>query len=188
MDGEFSIFWCADLGIAVEADGPFHDPIKDSKSDEEKLRRNGIVVLRVPNFDELAANAALAFIAASETWRARRLRLGIRTSLVEEQSKEVRPEEAIRISKSAARTDGARAARRKCKKDARNRAWELIWDTLEKIGAPMPREKNGQLAAGALQAAGLMHPGETLLAWSTRYRRGLGESREVLSERRSHEQ
>ncbi len=68
-------FWCHELGIAVESDGPEHDQRYDAHRDEYNLRRSGIVVLRVRNRNEKDANVALSAIATAEPWNVRREKL-----------------------------------------------------------------------------------------------------------------
>jgi very-short-patch-repair endonuclease len=70
-------FWCAALGIAVEVDGPEHDAKYDAHRDEYNYRRSGIVVLRVRNWIEEDAAAALTKIAKAVTWKERRDALGL---------------------------------------------------------------------------------------------------------------
>jgi very-short-patch-repair endonuclease len=70
-------FWCAELGLVVEVDGATHKIEYDNYRDEYNYRRSGIVVLRVPNFCEESAKLALDVIASAETWKERRLKLGI---------------------------------------------------------------------------------------------------------------
>ena len=70
-------FWCHELGIAVESDGPEHDKQYDAYRDEYNMRRSGILVLRVRNRNEEDVKNALSVIAAAERWKARRERLGL---------------------------------------------------------------------------------------------------------------
>lgn len=70
-------FWCAELGIAVEVDGPEHREDYDAYRDEYNFRRSGIVVLRVRNLNEEDAEKALAAISREVTWKERREALGI---------------------------------------------------------------------------------------------------------------
>jgi very-short-patch-repair endonuclease len=70
-------FWCHELGIAVECDGPEHRADYDAYRDEYNYRRSGIVVLRVRNRNEEDAALALAFIGWADTWIQRRRNLGI---------------------------------------------------------------------------------------------------------------
>ena len=70
-------FWCHELGIAVESDGPEHNSTYDAHRDEYNFRRSGIVVLRVRNRNEVDVCAALAMIAKAETWKERRGTLGL---------------------------------------------------------------------------------------------------------------
>lgn len=70
-------FWCHELGIAVEIDGREHDPRYDGYRDKYNYLRSGIVVLHVRNRNEEDAARALEFIAKSESWAARRHRLGL---------------------------------------------------------------------------------------------------------------
>lgn len=73
-------FWCGRLGIAVEVDGPGHDPDYDAYRDEYNYRRSGIVVLRVRNMNEADAANAIERINGSLTWSERRHALGIDTN------------------------------------------------------------------------------------------------------------
>lgn len=57
-------FWCPDLGIAIEADGPEHDPVREALRDAFALRKAGIVVLRVRNRNEDDAAKAIANLTA----------------------------------------------------------------------------------------------------------------------------
>jgi very-short-patch-repair endonuclease len=70
-------FWCHELGIAVESDGPEHRPDYDAYRDEYNLRRSGIVVLRIRNMNEADLADALRLVAESETWKERKKRLGL---------------------------------------------------------------------------------------------------------------
>lgn len=70
-------FWSHELGIAVEVDGKEHDPNYDGYRDKYNYLRSGIVVLHVRNRNEGDAALALRFIAKSESWVARRHRLGL---------------------------------------------------------------------------------------------------------------
>jgi very-short-patch-repair endonuclease len=70
-------FWCASLGVAVEVDGPEHKPAVDAEADRLAWEISGILVLRVPNFSEEVAAAVLARIAAAESWKDRRIRMGL---------------------------------------------------------------------------------------------------------------
>lgn len=71
-------FWCHELGIAIESDGPEHDRAYDAYRDEYNLRRSGIVVLRVRNRNESDLRDALNVVSASVPWTVRRERLGLR--------------------------------------------------------------------------------------------------------------
>lgn len=70
-------FWCHELGIAVEVDGPEHRIDYDNHRDEYNYRRSAILVLRVRNQNEEDAAAVLGIIASSCTWSERRQQLGI---------------------------------------------------------------------------------------------------------------
>lgn len=70
-------FWCPALGIAVEVDGPEHDREKDIERDRRDFEVSGIIVLRVPNFDEQAAAKALRKVSDAETWQERREQMGL---------------------------------------------------------------------------------------------------------------
>lgn len=72
-------FWCNEIGVAVEVDGPEHNPEYDDYRDTYNFRRSGVVVLRVRNRNEKDAAKALRFIDISETWLDRRATLGIPT-------------------------------------------------------------------------------------------------------------
>lgn len=70
-------FWCHELGVAIEVDGPEHRPDYDAYRDEYNLRRSGIVVLRVRNRNEEDAARAIEAIGNATTWSARREALGL---------------------------------------------------------------------------------------------------------------
>lgn len=69
-------FWNAKLGVAVEVDGPEHNPNYDAYRDEYNFRRSGIVVLRVPNGDYDRASEVCDWIGNSETWEQRKTLIG----------------------------------------------------------------------------------------------------------------
>lgn len=73
-------FWCHELGIAVESDGPEHIPSYDSYRDEYNLRRSGIIVLHVRNKNENDLSEALEIIKKSETWKMRRDKMGLNSN------------------------------------------------------------------------------------------------------------
>lgn len=70
-------WWCHELGIAVEVDGPEHNKDYDAYRDEYNFRRSGIIVLRVRNRNEDDALRALSQIAVSDSWTDRRIKMGI---------------------------------------------------------------------------------------------------------------
>lgn len=70
-------FWNPVLGIAIEIDGPEHDPVYDAHRDEYNFRRSAIVVLRVRNQNENDAKAVFELIPRLGTWKERRSELGI---------------------------------------------------------------------------------------------------------------
>jgi very-short-patch-repair endonuclease len=70
-------FWCHTIGVAVEVDGPEHDAAKERERDDYNFQRSGIVVLRVPNWNEQEAATVLAGISTAETWNERRAALGL---------------------------------------------------------------------------------------------------------------
>jgi very-short-patch-repair endonuclease len=70
-------FWCRELGVAIEVDGPEHRHARDSKRDDYSLRRSGILVIRVRNRNEEDAANALAVIGSSGSWWDRRRALGV---------------------------------------------------------------------------------------------------------------
>lgn len=75
-------FWNGEKGIAVEVDGPHHEQQRhyDLYRDEYNFRRSGIIVLRVANFDEVAASDALQIIFAETIHKDRKARIGIQGS------------------------------------------------------------------------------------------------------------
>jgi very-short-patch-repair endonuclease len=60
-------FWCHDLKIAIEVDGPEHNKNYDSFRDKYNLNRSNILVLRVRNFNEDDAQKALKAIEVFKT-------------------------------------------------------------------------------------------------------------------------
>ena len=68
-------FWCHKLGIAVEIDGMTHNKVYDAIRDEYNFYRSGIIVLRVPNYDELAMQKALETIAKADSWEVRKVKM-----------------------------------------------------------------------------------------------------------------
>jgi very-short-patch-repair endonuclease len=70
-------FWCHELGVAVEVDGPEHRPDYDGYRDDYNFGRSGIIVLRVRNRNEDDAARALQAIHAATTWAVRREQLGL---------------------------------------------------------------------------------------------------------------
>lgn len=69
-------FWNAEIGCAIEIDGPEHNAEIDRYRDEYNFRRSGIVVLRVKNFDVADMNAAIRNIHDLGGWQERRASLG----------------------------------------------------------------------------------------------------------------
>ena len=70
-------FWCAELGVAVEIDGPEHNQKYDAHRDEYNYRRSGIVVLRVRNRNEEDMRRCLLAIASECSWKDRKEKMGI---------------------------------------------------------------------------------------------------------------
>lgn len=68
-------FWCGELGIAIEIDGPSHDANHDLARDKYNFYRSGIIVLRVPNFDDDQLKKALFVIQNADTWRMRKVKM-----------------------------------------------------------------------------------------------------------------
>jgi len=68
-------FWSDELGVAVEVDGLEHNAAYDAYRDRYNWCRSAILVLRVKNFDEADAAAALEAISKAETWEERRERV-----------------------------------------------------------------------------------------------------------------
>ena len=79
-------FWCHRLGIAVEIDGLTHDKNYDAARDQYNFYRSGIIVLRVPNYDETAMDAALEAIAVADTWEVRKVKMREQYGLQEGQN------------------------------------------------------------------------------------------------------
>lgn len=71
-------FWNHYLGIAIEVDGDSHDPEYDRVRDEYNLKKSAIKVIRVRNFNEEDAKAALKEISISECWNDRRRNAGLK--------------------------------------------------------------------------------------------------------------
>lgn len=72
-------FWCHKIGCAVEVDGSSHDGQRayDAYRDRYNFLRSGIIVIRVQNFDEDGAKAAISKIRRMQTWRDRKVEMGI---------------------------------------------------------------------------------------------------------------
>lgn len=71
-------FWNYKLGIAVEVDGPEHDKALDAERDMDNWEVSRILVIRVRNFNEADAKAAIEKIANAETWNDRRAAAGLK--------------------------------------------------------------------------------------------------------------
>jgi len=82
-------FWCEFLGVAIEIDGPDHDPDYDSYRDEYNFRRSGVVVLRVRNKNEKDMDSAIATLDRIEAWTTRRFNMGLMSNTKEEKRKNV---------------------------------------------------------------------------------------------------
>lgn len=63
-------------GVAIEIDGSTHDEDYDAVRDAFVFMRSGIIVLRVPNFDEAALQEAISHIRHLGTWKQRRKNMG----------------------------------------------------------------------------------------------------------------
>lgn len=61
-------FWCRELGVAVEVDGPDHDPDWDHWRDCDDWRYRRVLVLHVRNHDGADAARALREIAVTGRW------------------------------------------------------------------------------------------------------------------------
>jgi very-short-patch-repair endonuclease len=70
-------FWCHELGIAIEVDGPEHDAEYDHYRDEYNFRRSGIVVFRVKNGDDIRAQETIGTLPLFGNWPDRRALLGL---------------------------------------------------------------------------------------------------------------
>jgi len=73
-------FWCGELGVAIEVDGPEHHAGRDSYRDEYNFRRSAIVVLRVRNGNEEDAARTMIVLETLGTWEERRKLLGLDTT------------------------------------------------------------------------------------------------------------
>jgi very-short-patch-repair endonuclease len=69
-------FRCKERGIAIEVDGGYHQEewkkSKDLKYDTYNKEYSGIILIRIPNFDEEAANEAIKTILCTNAWQERR--------------------------------------------------------------------------------------------------------------------
>ena len=65
-------FWCHRLGIAVEVDGPEHNPEYDLYRDKYAWCRSAIVVRRVRNYNEGDAADTIFAIQSALPWAARK--------------------------------------------------------------------------------------------------------------------
>ncbi len=75
-------FWFPILGIAIEIDGKEHDKGYDSFRDKYNFERSGIIVLRIPNYNEGIADVIIKQINSTvETWLERRKRMGLLTKI-----------------------------------------------------------------------------------------------------------
>ncbi len=72
-------FWCAELGVAIEVDGPEQDISKDRKRDAYNWKRSAIHVFRVPNFNQGRADTILFLVNSLDGWLHRRRRHGLLT-------------------------------------------------------------------------------------------------------------
>jgi very-short-patch-repair endonuclease len=71
-------FWCSQIGINVEVDGATHSSSEDVERDAVLMKRSGIIVLRVRNYNEDDARLTLTIVAKAEPWNDRRKRLGLK--------------------------------------------------------------------------------------------------------------
>lgn len=74
----FFDFWCSVIGVAIEVDGPEHRRQWDNERDTYNYQVSGILVMRVRNFNEADACAALDAISQAESWNERRQALGLK--------------------------------------------------------------------------------------------------------------
>ncbi len=64
-------FYCPSASLAVEVDGPWHDPTLDARRDEEIARRHGVSTLRFTvlnvehHIDDVLASIRVAIASAS---------------------------------------------------------------------------------------------------------------------------
>jgi len=74
-------FWCHNLGIAVEVDGPEHNIKYDAYRDEYNFRRSGILVLRAKNLNEHEAkHCVMLYLKNPFTWKERKDFLNLNVS------------------------------------------------------------------------------------------------------------
>jgi very-short-patch-repair endonuclease len=71
-------FWNHKLGIAIEVDGPSHNPVYDSIRDKHNYERSRILVLRVRNMNEADAANVLEKIRTACSWNDRRKKAGLK--------------------------------------------------------------------------------------------------------------
>ncbi len=72
-------FWCAEIGVVIEVDGPEHKKAYDQSRDAYNYARSGIIVLRVRNKNEADAATVLEIIPCVISWLERREEMGILT-------------------------------------------------------------------------------------------------------------
>lgn len=65
-------FWCHQLGIAIEVDGPEHVAGVDQVKDQLDWNRSAILVFRVSAFKEADAVEVLDLLARHSSWNDRR--------------------------------------------------------------------------------------------------------------------
>jgi very-short-patch-repair endonuclease len=79
-------FWCAELGVAIEIDGPSHNSEYDKVRDNYNYFRSGIIVHRVRNFDEQALSDVIAKLPNTDKWQIRKIKMREEFGLREEDS------------------------------------------------------------------------------------------------------
>lgn len=70
-------FWCGHMGVAIELDGPEHDPEYDAVRDRHNELRSAIAVFRIKNGDWGRLIEAVQEIHAMPCWKERRSIAGL---------------------------------------------------------------------------------------------------------------
>lgn len=87
-------FWNAEIGCAVEIDGPEHDLDYDYKRDKSDFERSAIIVLRVRNFNYDDMVMAILKIQKMTKWIDRREEMGLLTKAQKIQKEKLQNEKS----------------------------------------------------------------------------------------------